>query len=170
MSRMFPPQILRRNLPFRILIRLCLLQRMRRPINKYLLGIRTRRRRSIRITRADTSGRGTRARGPDNTGRQTLAFSEEPFESTFEAGEFFERVGFDDEDCEEGDETDEGFDGEGFFPGTAPVDCVVVESIILMPEGDAISRLGVKRQRISNEQEMFKEFGSDIYHQHPHNR
>jgi hypothetical protein len=32
-----------------------------------------------------------------------------------------------------------------------------------MPEGNPVACLGIKRQRISNEQKMFKELGSNVY-------
>jgi hypothetical protein len=59
---------------------------------------------------------------------------EEPFESTFESGELFESVGFENHDSEERDESNEGFDRERFFPWTTPIDCVVVEPIVVVPE------------------------------------
>lgn len=105
--------------------------------------------------RLGRSGGGS-CRSDDACG-QSLAFLEEPFEATFESGELFESFGFEDHDGEKGDESDEGFDGESFLPWATPIDSVVVESIILVPERDSVAGLRVKRQSIGDEQKVFKE-------------
>lgn len=159
-TNVIPAQILRRNITFRILDRRTL------KFGLQLLGIR-----SIDSTRAlpvcrDAIGlsfrrrlsrRGGRSCRSDDSGGQSLAFCEEPFKTTFESGKFLESVGFEDHDGEEGDESNEGFNGESFLPWTTPIDCVVIESIIVVPERDSVARLGVKRQGIGDEQKVLKE-------------
>src|ERR1700753_1442678 len=91
-----------------------------------------------------------------------MAVLNEPIHSPFEVGKLVNQLGFQSEHDVTRDEADQRTDAHLLGPWSAPGYCVVVETVLFVPQAFLFST-SAERHGVGDQNEMFKELGCNVF-------